>query len=275
MKVIAVTNRKGGVGKSTISVHLAAGLATLGYRVGLVDTDDQGHISYLLGVERSESLYELMVDKRPVSECSLLVPPENYSTPDRPATGELHLISSHQKTANIANSLEMGEIYTFMYAMDDFIAEYDLDVVFVDMSPATTNFTMNVYMGIDRFLFVTEPEALAFDGLQTAIQQMHRFRRNRENIQRSTDIIGIVPNKMRQQTIVHDENLANLAAAFNADVSGLVFNALSLRIAWAMAAQLQETMYTFKPSGLEAAQMWHLVNQVAERVNAWVAQESE
>lgn len=61
--IIAVTNRKGGVGKTTISTHLAAGLAVLGYNIGLVETDSQSHVAASLGLEQTDDLYELMVNR--------------------------------------------------------------------------------------------------------------------------------------------------------------------------------------------------------------------
>lgn len=268
MKVIAVTNRKGGVGKSTLSVHIAAGLATMGYNVGLVDTDSQGHASFMLGVEDSNALYDLLVEKRHVSQCAYHVPPEQYSTAERPARGSLHLISSHERTATIASALEPGDIYAFMDAMDAFIAEYNLHVVIVDTSPSLTEFTVNVYMGIDRFMVVTELEALSFKGLQHLINQVDRFKRNREMIQRDTEVMAVVPNKMRQMVNVHDANARYLAEAFQAQM----WNPLSLRIAWVEAAQLQQTIFTYKPSGIESAQMWYLVKRVAKEVKSWHVQ---
>lgn len=264
-KVIAVTNRKGGVGKSTLSVHIAAGLATMGYNVGLVDTDSQGHASFMLGVEDSNALYDLLVEKRPVNECAYHVPIEQYSTADTPARGTLHLIASHERTATIASALEPGDIYAFMFAMDEFIAEYDLHCVIVDTSPSITEFTVNVYMGIDKFLIVTELEALSFKGLQHLVAQVNRFKRNREMIQRETGIMAVVPNKMREVVNVHSANAQYLADAFGAQM----WNPLSLRIAWVEAAQLQQTIFTYKPSGIESGQMWHLVKRVAKEVKAW------
>jgi chromosome partitioning protein len=60
MRKIAVANRKGGVGKTTSAVHLAAGLALAGRKVLLIDTDAQGHAGRLLGVNPAKGLAELM-----------------------------------------------------------------------------------------------------------------------------------------------------------------------------------------------------------------------
>ncbi|MEL6527152.1 MAG: ParA family protein, partial [Chloroflexota bacterium] len=62
MTTIAVTNRKGGVGKTTTATNLSCALATVGYRVGIIDTDSQGHISASLSVPRQDSLFDILVD---------------------------------------------------------------------------------------------------------------------------------------------------------------------------------------------------------------------
>ncbi|NJK31913.1 MAG: AAA family ATPase [Deltaproteobacteria bacterium] len=84
-----MTNRKGGVGKSTISTHLAAGMAARGWNVAIVDTDSQGHASLMLGMDEENGLFRLMIDKAPFEEVLRFVPPEHYSPMDNPSRGNL------------------------------------------------------------------------------------------------------------------------------------------------------------------------------------------
>ena len=71
MKVFTVTNRKGGVGKSTIAAHVAGGLALRGLRVGLIDTDSQAHAGLMLGVRDGNGLHQALVEHKPLNHVVL------------------------------------------------------------------------------------------------------------------------------------------------------------------------------------------------------------
>ena len=85
-KVITVSSNKGGVGKTTNSVHIAAGLATAGYRVLLADIDRQGHCATFLGRDPAPRLYDLLVKERPLGELIVEV------------RTNLHLLASNSET---------------------------------------------------------------------------------------------------------------------------------------------------------------------------------
>ena len=78
MRTIAVANRKGGVGKSTVSVHVAAGLATRGHNVLLVDSDPQGHAGFSLGIPPQPGLFNLLVEKKEFQEVVRSIPPAAF-----------------------------------------------------------------------------------------------------------------------------------------------------------------------------------------------------
>src|SRR5262245_38063200 len=86
MRTIAVMNQKGGVGKTTTSVNLAAGLAARGRRVCLIDLDPQGHASMHLGVEPTGSMptiYQVFAGEKTLADVRHLVAPNLWVVPSK------------------------------------------------------------------------------------------------------------------------------------------------------------------------------------------------
>src|SRR5438552_3934377 len=107
MKVVTLLNEKGGVGKSTLATHIAAGLAIHGKKVLLVDADPQGHATVMLGLDKDSGLYDLLVrpQKFQFKDVMRFVDPETYSSPTEPSKGQLFVIPSNIETRNIANNI--------------------------------------------------------------------------------------------------------------------------------------------------------------------------
>lgn len=261
--VMAVTNRKGGVGKSTIATHLAAGLATLGHRVCIVDTDSQGHASLMLGMPDENGLYNVMIDKQPLDQAVRLVPPENYSTPDQPSQGELFLLPSSDRTFQIPERLEPDEAFLFLGIMDQLGEWLGLDYIVIDTNPTLSLLDGAIWMAVDGYLYVTECSRLSFDGVQKALEQLQRFGAQRKKyLHRESRVIGIVPNKMRPDTNLHRYNISKLAEYY----PGMVWPPLRMRIAWEEATNNQELIYTYAPTGDEASSAWEIVQRTVKEV---------
>lgn len=267
-KIIAVTNRKGGVGKTTMLTHVAAGLATMGYRVGVIDTDSQGHAGFMLKMPDENGLFEALIEKAPLEEVVRLVPPEHYSTPDQPARGSLYLLPSSDKTYKIPFELAPDESFLFLQRIEDMVEQFTLDVVLIDTNPTMTMFDGAVYLAADGYIYVTECERLSFDGINKAIDQMERARSSRKRyLGRDSRILGIIPNKMRARTHVHRYNIAKLGERY----PGLVWSPVILGTIWTEASNLQELVYTYAPGGDEAANAWRLVGETEKAIAAWEA----
>lgn len=256
MKVISVTCNKGGVGKSTFAVHLAAGLATRGYRVGLVDTANEGHAGLMLQMPDENGLFRLLIERAPLGEVINEVPAEHYSLPDYPSSGTLYLLSGGDRTYKIPQELEPQDMLLFYEQMEALAAGYQLDVIFVDTNPNKTLFDGALYLATDRFIYITECERLSFDGVQRAIAQMERATAQRQRyLGRDTAVLGILPNKMRADTRLHRHNITRLVDAYGE----LVWPPVTQRVIWAEATNNLELVYTYAPSGQEARDAWSVV----------------
>ncbi len=271
MRTIAIVNRKGGVGKSTMSTHIAAGLATLGYRVALVDTDSQGHSSLLLGMPDENGLFKLLIEKQPLENVVRLVPTDRYAPTDHPPLGELFILPSSEKTHQIPHQLEPDESFLFLQRMEEMAEHFNLDVAIVDTAPTMSPLDSSVYLATDGFIYVTECERLSFDGVQTAIEHMERFGKiRRKYLQRDSRIVGIIPNKLRADTRLHRHNVSQLAEAF----PGLVWTPITLRVLWAEATNVSELVYTYAPSGVEARDAWKMVENTVRMLESWQTAET-
>ena len=272
MKIIAVTNRKGGVGKSTMTTHIAAGLALAGLNVGIVDTDSQGHAGLMLGQADENGLYAALIEKRPLEEVVRLVDPARYMPEKFPSEGgALWLLPSSDRTYRIPLELQQDENFLFLETLEQFGALGSLDAILIDTNPTLSLIDGAVWLAADGYLYVTECERLSIDGVQVAIQQMLRSSQQRATyLHRQSHIMGIIPNKMRPNTAVHRMNISAIAQAY----PGLVWPPVTLRTAWVEAANLQEMIFRYAPDGQEARDAAALVAKMMEALG-WQATKSD
>lgn len=251
MKVIAVTNRKGGVGKSTISTHLAAGLAIRGYKVLLGDTDPQGHAARLVGLDDDDGLYRLLVEEAPIQDVIVPVPLDAYGLESK---GRLFLLPSGERTG------ALSALVKDPFLFGDRLAEVDkvFDLVILDTAPTTSMFDSSIYLAANGFIYVTQCEALSFDGINKGIDQIRRFNRKRvENGLPGNDVLGIIPNLMRAGTVNHRTNLEALAGAF----PDLVWTPVTTQTKFSEASTFQQLVYVYSPQSGAAQDMWRIVDR--------------
>lgn len=182
-KLIAIANRKGGSGKTTTAVHVAAGIAEIGAKVLLVDADPQSHATLWFGMRdeqnRTPGLYTLLSDDK-VSPNSLTI-----KVSDR-----LDLLagSSELTRYEAENSHRRGAAYELARRIAPFIAPYDF-VIFD--TPPTVGLLMISVLTAVQWVFITLPmQFLAMEGLAEMVRLLYKINASGN---KSLRLKGIIP----------------------------------------------------------------------------------
>ena len=157
---MVVANQKGGVGKTTTSVNVAAGLALGGLRVLVVDVDPQGNASTALGVEHSEGTlgtYEVLIDGVPIIDAVQRCP-EIPGLWVLPATIDL-------AGAEIGLVATVSRETKLRQALDKFFDQYHVDYVLIDCPPSLGLLTLNALVAAREIMIPIQCEYYALEGV--------------------------------------------------------------------------------------------------------------
>jgi len=186
-RVIVVSNQKGGVGKTTTSVNLAAALASKGANVLVIDADPQGNASTALGVEHragTPSIYEVLLEDAPIASVVQRCPdlPSLWCVPATIdlAGADIELVSAVKREYRLHTAIEE-------------LLEQDgknLDYIFIDCPPSLGLLTLNAMVVATEVLIPIQCEYYALEGLTQLINTIDMVKRHlNKNIHVSTIVL--------------------------------------------------------------------------------------
>jgi len=181
--IIAITNQKGGVGKTTLAINLSSSLATLGYQGLTVDMDPQGNSSDGLGIDTNRlenNIYDVLINEVPISDTvipnqlnNLFVVPANISLSG--AEAEL--------------SSDISRPFKLRKAIKPEISKYDY--IIIDCPPSLGILTVNALLASTHLLVPIEPNSYALKGMSMLMSTILKIK---EDLEHHAHFLGVVIN---------------------------------------------------------------------------------
>ncbi|MBH47006.1 MAG: chromosome partitioning protein [Halobacteriovorax sp.] len=207
-KIIAMANQKGGVGKTTSAINLAACLAVAEKRTLLVDLDPQGNASVGLGLDKSQhedgNIYHALIGKEPLKKAiyKTELPHLDVAPSDNNLIGaEIELVSVLAREAKLKNALAT-------------VAD-DYDFIIIDCPPSLGLLTLNAFNAANGFIVPLQTEYYAMEGLA---QLMNTVRLIRSSLNPNLAMEGILLTMFDSRVSLHKQVSEEIRNHFGSDV---------------------------------------------------------
>lgn len=250
-KVIAIINQKGGVGKSTTAINLAAALGEMNKQVLLVDLDPQGNSSSGLGIEKNlieNCIYDVLLNDVPVEE--VIIPDVCTGLDIAPATinlagAEVELVS------------EMARENRLKDAVGSLRGKYDF--ILIDCPPSLGLLTVNALVAADKLLIPIQCEFYALEGVTKLLDSMKRVK---SRLNPTLDIYGVLLTMFDNRTLLSKQVVDEVRGYFGK----LVFNTTIPRtVKLSEAPSFGQPITQYDPRGKGSIAYIELAKEVISR----------
>jgi len=254
MRIFCVANQKGGVGKTTTSVNLAAGLAQVGQRVLLVDLDPQGNATMGSGIDKRKlelSVYEVLLESAGIAEARQRSPKGGYDVlgANRELAGaEVELVGLERRLERLRGALQA--------------VQADHDFVLIDCPPSLSMLTLNGLCAAHGVIVPMQCEYFALEGLSdlvNTIRQVHA------GLNRDLEIIGLLRVMFDPRITLQNQVSEQLKAHFGDKVFDSV---IPRNVRLAEAPSYGQAGVVFDPSSRGAQAYVQFAREVVQRLGA-------
>ena len=252
-RIITFVNQKGGVGKTTTAVNVAAALGRAGQRVLLVDLDPQANASSAAGVDAQErdGVYEMIMEDRSPAECVLELPEERISiVSSSPALAgaEVELVPVMARERRLAAALEQLR------------AAFDL--ILIDCPPSLGLLTINALTAADSVVIPVQCEYMALEGLSRLTETLELVRRN---LNPGLSVIGVMLTMFDGRTRLAQQVVDEVRSHFK-QVAFTTVIPRSVRLS--EAPSHGQSIFRYEPGGRAALAYEAVARELLERVEA-------
>ena len=250
-RIFTVANQKGGVGKTTTTVNIAAAMAMGGLRVLVIDLDPQGNASTALGVEHRDSagVYEVLMGNTSMSEVVKKVAGfpalDCVSSNTSLANAEINLVSM------VARELQLKA------AIDEVSANYDY--IFIDCPPSLGLLTINAFAASKELLIPIQTEYYALEGLS---QLLETYSVVKKRLNPNLNLSTIVLTMFDSRTRLSNDVAANVRSHFPNE---LIDIPIPRAVRVSEAPSYNQTVMTYDPLSPGAIAYMQVARVIAER----------
>ena len=253
MRIFCIANQKGGVGKTTTTVNLAAGLAQLGQRVLVVDLDPQGNATMGSGIDKRKlelTVYDVLLESASIAEARQITPKAGY-----------HLLGANRELAGA--EVELVEVDRREKRLKAALAAVhsDYDFVLIDCPPSLSLLTLNGLCAAHGVVVPMQCEYFALEGLSdlvNTIKQVHA------NLNPELQIIGLLRVMFDPRITLQQQVSEQLKAHFGEKVFDTV---IPRNVRLAEAPSYGQPGVTFDPGSKGAMAFVEFAREMVRRLS--------